>query len=137
MAGLQEMISRARFVFSNAPRRLDVFRLVNGRLSTKEVSLILGRQMSNVIRDLRMMRDMEIIIEKIDKEGNIVRNGGVAIYEKHPLLKHVSESYFQGISDTTKLKKTPLDKKESRSKADFLVLPSPSDICLLYTSRCV
>ncbi len=128
MAGLQEMISRARFVFSNAPRRLDVFRLVNGRLSTKEVSLILGRQMSNVIRDLRMMRDMEIIIEKIDKEGNIVRNGGVAIYEKHPLLKHVSESYFQGISDTTKLKKTPLDKKESRSKADFLVLPSPSDI---------
>jgi len=128
MAELQEIILRARFILANAPRRLEVFRLVNGRLSTKEISLKLGRKISNVGRDLQMMREFEIIKEKIDKNGNILKKDGATVYEKHPLLKHVPESYFQDVSDTTRLKKTSLHKRDSGITTDFPTLPSPSDI---------
>ena len=93
MAELHEMILRARFILANAPKRLEVFRLVNGRHSTKDISLKLGRKLSNVGRDLQRMRDMDIIKEKIDKTGNVVKKDGAIVYEKHPLLKHLSESF--------------------------------------------
>ena len=128
MPDLQEMILRARFILANAPRRLEVFRLVNARLSTKEISLKLGRKINNVGRDLQMMREYEIIKEKINKNGDILKKDGAIVYEKHPLLKYVPESYFKDVSDTTKLRKTPLHKKESGITTDFPTLPSPSDI---------
>ena len=39
---LQELISRGRFVFSGAPKRLEVFRLINGKRNTKEIAIKIG-----------------------------------------------------------------------------------------------
>ena len=83
--------------------------------------------MSNVGRDLQRMRDMDIIKEKIDKTGNVVKKDGAIVYEKHPLLKHLSES-FSRKSLTLLSSKTPFNKKDSVRTAGFPTLPSPSDI---------
>ncbi|HHX87370.1 MAG TPA: hypothetical protein GX693_04220 [Firmicutes bacterium] len=128
MAGLQEMIIRARFVFANSPQRLEVFRLVNGRLTVREISLKLGRSASNVGKEIKMMRDLGIINVKLAADGNAMKKGGAIIYDKNSLLKHVSKSYFQNVSDTAKFKKATLHKKASGIVADFPALPSATDI---------
>lgn len=128
MVGLQEMILRARYAFANSKQRLEVFRLVNGRLTVKEISLKLGRSASNVGKEIKMMRDFGIINIKLDANGNAMKKGRAIIYDKNSLLKHVSESHFQNVSDTTKLKKTTIKKRASGIPADFPALPSETDI---------
>jgi len=104
MVDLQELISRGRFIFSNASKRKEVFNLVNGKRSTKEIATKTGRSLSVVIQDLEKLRDVELVKEKRN-ENNIVKKDNATVYEKVPLIKHVPSSYFNSISKTNKLLK--------------------------------
>ena len=75
MADLQELISRARFTFSGAPKRFDVFNLINGKNSTKDISRKTGRSLSAVLQDIQRLRDFELIMEKQDKAGAVKKDG--------------------------------------------------------------
>jgi len=128
MADLQELISRGRFIFSGAPKRLDVFKLINGKRSTKEVALKAGRSLVSVLQDFEKLRDMELIREKVDNRGQIIKKAGATIYEKIPLIKHVSLSFFEDIADTTKLVKQSASSKARSARPSTVHIPTDKEI---------
>ena len=128
---IQELISRGRFIFSGAPRRLEVFGLINGKRSSKEIAKRTGRTLSSVLQDIQKMRDMGLIQPKTNAGGNPLRKDGGTLYEKVPLMRHVPTSYFQG---TNKLPKSvkEVSKKTKRYTLRPLSIPSMTgilDIC--------
>jgi hypothetical protein len=127
---LQELISRGRFVFSNAPRSLEVFKLVNGKLSSKEIAMKTGRMLSAVLNDLKKMRDMDLIRPKTDALEKISRKDGCVIFEKVPLVRHVPLSYFQGITKgkIVSSKRHEFTVKKARSQLYPLSMPSANEI---------
>src|SRR5579872_3291412 len=92
---LQELISRGRFIFSRAARRLDVYKLVDGRRTAKDIAKLLKRHVNNIHRDLRALADVELIQER-QKGGQTITKDGFALYEKTPLARAVPISYFSG-----------------------------------------
>jgi len=100
---LQELISRARLIFSNAHKRLEVFKLVNGKKSTKDIARKTGRSLSSMLHDIEKLEDMELIEERKDKEGNVIKKEEAAVYQKVPLIRHIPLSYFQDVAETNKL----------------------------------
>ncbi len=53
---LQELISRGRFIFSGAPKRLEVFKLINGKRSTKDLARETGRSHNSILNDIKKWR---------------------------------------------------------------------------------
>lgn len=97
---LQELVARARLLFSGAPKRFNVFNLVNGKRSAKEIAKKSGKSLSATLQDLQKMRDLELVVPRKGEDERIIRKEKSIIYEKVPLLKHLSDSYFK---DPTKL----------------------------------
>lgn len=128
MADLQELISRGRFIFTGAPKRLDVFKSINGKKSTKEIARTLGRRLTSVLQDIEKFRNFELAREKRDKNGNVVKKGGASVYEKSPLVKHVGLTYFQGIAETKRLVKIKQTAKIKRLKLATIHIPSENEI---------
>lgn len=127
MTDLQELIIRGRFIFSNAPKRAEVFELINGKKSTKEIASKTGRSLSAVIQDIEKLRDVELVKEK--KNGDkIVKKDGATVYEKVPLIKHVPISYFESVSKTGILAKEKPVKKESGSRQATKHIPNENEI---------
>lgn len=124
---LQEIIARARFIFSGAPKRYDVFSLINGKNSTKDISKATGRSLSSVLQELEKLRDLELISEKNDKDG-VVKKDGATVFEKVPLIKHIPDSYFKDVVDTTKLVKKTANKIARSTKRSTIRLPSETEI---------
>lgn len=92
---IQELISRARIVFSGATKRFEAFNLVNGKNSTKDISVKMGRTLSPTLQDLQKMRDLGLINAKLDSKGNVIKKDGAIVYEKVPTIRHLSKIYFQ------------------------------------------
>jgi hypothetical protein len=92
---LLELVARARILFKGAPKRVRVFELVNGRRSAKEIALKSGRGLAAALADLQKMRDMELLVYRKDSSGKIIRKSDSVVYEKYPLLKHLSKKYFE------------------------------------------
>lgn len=129
MESLQELISRARHIFSGAPKRYDVFKLINGKLSAKEIARKVGRSHSSVLQDIQKMKDFGLILEKKDKAGNIVKKEGSKIFEKAPLTKHISYSYFKDVAHPVVLsKKYGVSKKIKVSTASKIHIPTENEI---------
>jgi len=128
MVDLQELIVRGRFIFSGAPTRLEVFKLINGKRSTKEIARKQGRSLSAVLHDIEKIRDMELAREKKDRMGVIFKDGGATVYEKSPLIRHVSLSYFQDIAETGRLLKQVPNRKARSSKLAPIHVPSEQEI---------
>ena len=57
--GVQELISRARLLFDGSPKRLEVFELVNGKRSNKELAVKTGKTFANTLTDLSKMKALE------------------------------------------------------------------------------
>jgi len=95
---LQELITRGRFTFAGAPERLRVFQLVNGRYNAKHIAKITRRRLSNTLRDLQKLRDLEFIAPRRDLKGNAIRKDDSVVYEKVPLARQVPLSYFKRVS---------------------------------------
>lgn len=91
---LQELIARGRFIFSGANARLDVFKQLNGKNTAKEIARKTGRSQASVLNDIKVMKDMGLILEK-KKDGKIVKKDGANVYKKDPVLLHVPVSYFK------------------------------------------
>src|SRR3990172_6933851 len=95
---LQELIARGRFVLAGAPGRQQVFSLVNGRRSTKAIAKESGKRLSNSIRDLQKLRDVGLIEPKSDRSGKLKKNDGATVYQKLPIVRHLSLTYFRSPS---------------------------------------
>jgi Schlafen, AlbA_2 len=92
---LQELVARARLLFEGAEKRRRVFELINGKRSAKEIARMSGKKLSGTLHDLQKMRDMELITQRLDANGSIVKRDNSIVYERAPLLKHLSSSYFK------------------------------------------
>jgi len=127
--GLQEMISRGRFIFSKAPRRFEVFSLINGKRTGKDIARKVGRSQSSVLQDIQMLRDLGFIVEKEDSDGTIVKKNGSTVFEKTSLVKHVPDSYFKGVADTSVLTKQELSSKKVKSSTSPKIhVPNENEI---------
>jgi len=113
MNALQELIQRGRFIFRGAPKRLEVFKLINGKSSTREIAIKTGRNHRSVLNDIKKLKDFELIQEK-KKCDKTVKKDGCTVYEKNPLLKHISYKYY--FEDVTRTP-IPAKKLKKRSKA--------------------
>lgn len=91
---LQELIARARILFSGAPQRRETFNFVNGKRSSKEIARKSGRRFPNTLRDLQKLKDLQLISQKKADDGTIVKKENSVVYEQSPLLKHLPSSYF-------------------------------------------
>ena len=128
MVDLQELIVRGRMIFDGASRRLEVFELVSGR-STKEIARKAGRGLPAVDKDLEKLRDLELILEKKDSKGNVIKKDGSIVYDKNPVIKHVPISYFGDVANTTKLvKKTVKGQGKVSKPAETIHVPSENEI---------
>lgn len=128
MADLQEIISRARFAFSGAPKKYDVFKLINGKNTSKEISRKTGRSLSSVIQDMEVMKDLDLVQEKKDIGGKTIKKKLAVVYEKAPLIKHVPLSYFDDVADTRILVKTKSKKKNKTFNSSSVRIPSEKEI---------
>jgi hypothetical protein len=86
---LQEMIIRGRFIFSEAPGRLSLFELVDGRRGTHELAAKVRRHVNNVRRDLTKIENAGLIQPKLGKDS------APPIYEKVPLARTIPAQYFR------------------------------------------
>jgi len=110
---IQELVSRGRMLFSGAPKRLDVFKLVNGKRSGKEISRKSGKPYVPTLHDLQKMRDLELITPRKDDSGKLLRKDNSTIYEKVPLIRHIPISFF---TDSTKIVKEAVESKKLTGK---------------------
>lgn len=113
---IQELTSRGRFLFFGAPKRLEVFKFVNGKRGAKDIARKSGRTFVQTLQDLRKMRDLELIKPKLDKKGKVVKGQGSTVFEKIPLLRHVSIRYFQDPIKANKRLGKQVQAKQKRVK---------------------
>lgn len=106
---IQELVSRGRLLFSDAPKRMEVFRLVNGRRSAKEISRKSGKPYVATLNDLLKMKDLELITPRRNKDGSIARKDDSIIYEKAPLIRHIPHGYFV---DSTRIVKGAVETRK-------------------------
>lgn len=128
MTQLQEQIIRARFIFSGSPKRLEVFKFIDGKKTTKDIARRSGRNVIAVSNDIKKIRDFKLIEEKKDKEGNAVKRHGSTIYEKTPLIRHVPLSYFQEVSKTNKIAKEDPHGQVRPRKLSTIHIPSEQEV---------
>lgn len=127
---IQELVSRGRLVLSGASKRLEVFSLINGRRSTKEIAKRARKGINATLNDLKKMKDMEIIQPRVDRNGNEVKKDGSILFEKVPLIRHLPISYFRDtIKSQKKLSKKEIKHKGSRNRGlTVLKVSSESEI---------
>jgi len=118
---IQELISRGRLLFSGAPKRLEVFKLVNGKRCAKEISRKCGKPYVPTLNDLLKMKDLELIAPRKDENGKTIKKDNSVVYEKVPLIRHISISYF---SDSTKVVKETVESKKLTGKTKMKSISS-------------
>ncbi|MFA6285216.1 MAG: ATP-binding protein [Parcubacteria group bacterium] len=130
---LQELVARARLLFEGAPKRRQVFDLVNGKGSGKEIARKSGKSLSAALQDLQKMKDLELIIPRQHDNGDIIRKEGSIVYAQVPLLKHLSRSYFDEPEKIIAVKPRKIrSEKYGRSALKIIATPSLQqilDIC--------
>lgn len=126
---IQELVARARLLFEGAPKRRQVFNLVNGKKSAKDISKKTGKSLSATLQDLQKMKDLEIISPKTSDDGSTVKRDNSVVYEQAPLLKHLSFSYFSEPEKIAKQKpKKNTSGKSGRSTLSVITAPSIEQI---------
>lgn len=127
MITLQELISRGRFIFQGASKRLEVFKLIDGKLSTKEIAIKVGRSHSSVLNDIKKLKDMELIREKT-VNGQILKKDRSTVFEKNPMVRHVPYTYFSNVTNTAVFLKEKKKRKEKLPKPRKLHIPNENEI---------
>jgi predicted HTH transcriptional regulator len=114
---LQEVIMRARFVFSGAPKRRAVFDLVNGKRTAAEIARNIRRSRVSVLNDIKKLRDFGLVADRTDSKGNVVTKDGSTVFEKSRLAKHIPATYFLPVADTRSLEDRRQRSRESRGSS--------------------
>jgi len=118
---MQELISRGRMLLAGAPKRLEVFKCINGRMNAKEIAIKAGKPLVPTLNDIQKMRDLGLIQQKVDSSGRATKKDKYVVYEKVPELRHVSISYFKGFSKPVKPRTvTQLTKRSQKTKLPYL-----------------
>lgn len=128
MTELQELITRGRFIFTGAPKRIQIFTLINGRLSAKEIKKKAKRPFSAVLHDIEKLRDLELVQEKKNGDGQVLRKDGSIIYEKVPLIRHVPLSYFEPVSEAGRITRKDVSRKSSSPRKLVIRMPTENEI---------
>jgi len=132
MMNLQELITRARFLFSRSPKGLEVFNLVNGKRSTKEIAEHTRRHISNVSRNLKQLVEYGLIQIRVDDSSKIIRKNGYPVYEKIPLARDsYLIKYFNGpatMPTVDGIQKTEYTKMKKSKRKKQLHIPSEKEI---------
>jgi predicted HTH transcriptional regulator len=134
MQSLQELITRGRFAFSDAPARLDTFTHVNGKRNTKEIASKVKRHVNNVRRDLTTLSDVGLIEPKLSTKGTPMTKDGFPIFDKVPLARTIPVRYFTGagaIAPASKSDLRVLPRAASKSRSagrQTLAVPSEPEI---------
>jgi predicted HTH transcriptional regulator len=128
---LQELIARGRFLFSNAPERLGVFNLVNGRRTAADVARSLKRLVNNVHRDLKLLSDAGLIQARTGRDGHPTKVKGFTLYEKTPLARTVPATYFPGPTKSLREKPRPKKPKPKSHGRQLQSLPIPTETEIL------
>lgn len=129
---IQELVARARILFEGAVKRRQVFEFVNGKRSAKEIALKSGKTLAGALKDLQMMRDMEVIIPRKNDDDSIFKRDNSVVYEVSPLLKHLPSSYFD--EPERLVAKKPKGESKKSKKVVVSTISTPSikqtlDIC--------
>jgi hypothetical protein len=129
---IQELIKRGRFIMANAPERLSVFELVNGKKNAKDIAKLTRRHVNNVRRDLSMLSDSGLI-EQIIEEGKPLKKDDFSIYDKIPLARTIPSRYFKGsaviISKESENREGKLNaKKTKNNKLKPLPIPTEQEV---------
>ncbi len=126
---IQDIIANGRFIFANAPKRLEVFKLVNGRRNAKEIAKKVGKPLVPTLNDLQKIKDIGLVDFKKDLQGKKIQKEGSIIYEKIPLVKQLSLAYFSSpIKSQAKIKKVKIKEKTIQRKVISLSIPSETEI---------
>ncbi|KKT96554.1 MAG: hypothetical protein UW97_C0008G0011 [Parcubacteria group bacterium GW2011_GWA2_45_15] len=123
---LQELVARARIIFQGAPKRAQVFELVNGKRSAKEIARRSRKSLSAALQDLQKMRDMELVVPKKNDGGKLLKRDNSVVYEKHPLLKHLSKNYFEDPTQLPQPKRNKVAKK--RALITSIKIPNEQEV---------
>jgi hypothetical protein len=130
---LQEAIRRGRFLFNGAPKRLEVFKFVNGIKNTKDIARKTGKSLISTLNDLKKMEDMGLIKPKIDSSGKQLKRDKSLVFEKHPLVNSIPIKYFEEQEiGQRKIKATIIKNKSNKSVLSAVNVPSENqilDIC--------
>ena len=98
MIDLQELITRGRFVFADAPQRLKVFELVNGKRNTGEIARACRRHINNISRDMKLLSNSGLVQPRFTDGSKPFRINGLPVYEKVSLARTIPIKYFSGSS---------------------------------------
>lgn len=123
---LQELVARARIIFQGAPKRAQVFELVNGKRSAKEIARGSRKSLSAALQDLQKMRDMELVVSKKNDGGKLLKRDNSVVYEKHSLLKHLSKNYFEDPTQLPQPKRNKVAKK--RALITSIKIPNEQEV---------
>lgn len=129
---LQELIKRGRFIMANAPDRLSIFELVNGKRNAIDIAKVSKRHVNNVRRDLSTLADAGLI-EQVIKDEKPLKKDGSAVFDKIPLARTIPLRYFEGsvviksnLNDSDKDK--PGNKKRKNKQLNTLPIPTEQEI---------
>ncbi len=126
MVELQELLIRARLLLKRASGRFEVFRLINGRNSTKDISRKTRRSLSSILNDTKKMKDYELISEKVQKNE---KSGRYSIFEKNPVIRHLPESAFlDTVAGQSKIKKPELKKNNAVRSVGTARIPKSDEL---------
>lgn len=129
---LQELVTRGRLIFSKGSERLKVFELINGKRNTEKIAQLTKRHVNNIRRDLQLLLDGGLIQPKIGKGGNTLKIEGFPVYEKVPLARTLSLTYFRGPIKHQSLpstrQSTTVVAKKGKEKPKPLPLPTEKEI---------
>jgi Putative DNA-binding domain len=137
MTTLQELITRGRFLMSDAPARLAVFEAVDGRRSAAEIASFLNRKVTNVYRDLATLRDAGLVQNKFD-DGGDSRSPERSVYEKVPLARTIASRYFKkavGKRPSSGRIASPSDRGGKRANKTLTGLAAPDESEILAIAR--
>lgn len=122
---LQELITRGRFIMSDAPSRLKVFQAVDGRRNVKDIASLIGRHENNVRRDLTLLADAGLI-------QTVGEPSRLPVYEKVPLARTIPLRYFEPIGKRPEQAAVPgqdgaAPRRKSR-RSNGLAVPTEAEI---------
>jgi len=127
--------TRCDLAFDNKPSRREVFRLVNGRRTAREISVETGRPENSIRNDLRALRNLELIEEAKNKDGSLKRIGKCQVYSKTNLAKEIKLSNYRSSKTLAAVKEMPgkgREKPKKRKKvANILEIPSAEKIRMI------
>ena len=126
---LQELITRGRFVFHDSPKKFEVFELLNGKRTIKEISEITKRNENNIHRDIKSLENIGII-EQITIVDGKKQKKPLVVYQKIPLANEIPKKYF--FESKPVIHNQPISVlKSSNSKVSAQAIPIPDEVIIL------